>query len=627
MTSSTFPTHIGNYQLDRQIGQGAHATVWLAHHQHLPDLHVAIKLLASDQSALHERFAREASILSRYPHPQLPRFYDFGVEGEFQYLVMQHVVGTSLRQLLMEKQHFTLRQSLSIATSLATIIDALHQAHVIHRDINPNNILIEQPSGTAILLDFGVAYQPQLDFTHTKYVRVGTPGYMAPEQKSAYALPTHLVDIFSFGVVVFEMMAGQRPWPDQPSKEVPDISKVASQGIPVDLDLVFARLLAHDPTQRYKSARTAVAELEEYLEPHLAETIVDGSAAPVAARAVDHPVETALALDLDHAVLHECTQHQLAQQDRKTLAQLLNQWGQQSPLRSQLLGRQAEIVETRSYNLYQYEVRITQETRYPPQYVRVSALDEHFSVDDEPLTSDYWSIALPPSTHSNTSMGGTTIVPGSRAAQPCSNCTQGRISCATCGGSGRIPHTDASLRPAGICASCQGEGQRTCRECLGTGEVRVQQVMQWQRRKITLANQDHTALTEPHWLEQNCPGRIIYQASATTEPRPEWLLVPQLAQLCQDAQPYHDNDHHVVHHEVVIRAIPVTEFVFDVGQHLAWRWPWDHAAHQPEPLYHRWSVLGFANRLPPNQQWWNWPVIWLLISIGFCTILLLVLLW
>lgn len=625
MTSSSFPTHIGNYQLDRQIGQGAHATVWLAHHQHLPDHHVAIKLLASEHSALSERFAREAAILRRCPHPQLPHFYDFGVAGDFHYLIMQYVTGTSLRQLLMEKQHFTLRQALTIATSLATIIDALHHEHVIHRDINPNNILIAQPSGTVFLLDFGVAYQPELDFTHAKYVRVGTPGYMAPEQKSAYTLPTHLVDIFSFGVVVFEMIAGQRPWPDQASKEVPDISKVASQGIPVDLDLVFARLLAHDPSQRYKSASAAVAELEEFLEPHLAETILDGEMPSRPARTVDHPVETALALDLDHAVLHECTQHQLTQQDGKTIAHLLNQWGQQSPLRSQLLGRQAEIVETRSYNLYQYEVRLTQETRYPPQYVRVSALDEHFSVDEEPLTTDYWSITLPPSTLTNTSMAGSAVVPGSRVCQPCINCTQGRITCETCGGSGRQPHTEAS-RSAGICANCHGEGHRICRECAGTGEVRMQQVMQWQRRHITLANQDHTTLAEQHWLEQHSPGRIIYQSSASAEPRSEWLLVPQLAQLCQDAQPYHDNDHHVVHREVVIRAIPVTEFVFDIGQHLAWRWPWERTPRQQDPLYHRWAVIGFANRLPPNQQWWNWPIIWLLISVGFCTILLLALL-
>lgn len=627
MTSSPFPTHIGNYQLDRQIGQGAHATVWLAHHQHLPDHQVAIKLLASDQSALSERFAREAAILSRCPHPQLPRFYDFGVAGDFQFLIMQYVAGTSLRQLLMEKQHFTLRQSLAIATSLATVIDALHHAHVIHRDINPNNILIEQQSGTVTLLDFGVAYQPQLDFTHTKYVRVGTPGYMAPEQKLAYTLPTHLVDIFSFGVVVFEMLAGQRPWPDQVSKEVPDISKIANQGIPVDLDLVFARLLAHDPTQRYKSASAAVAELEAYLEPHLAETILDGNTTPPPARAVDHPVETALALDLDHAVLHECTQHQLDQQDRKTIAHLLNQWGQHSPLRSQLLGRQAEIVETRSYNLYQYEVRLTQETRYPPQYVRVSALDEHFSVDDEPPSSDYWSVALPPSTLTTTTMGGSAIIPGSRTCQVCSACTNGHISCVTCAGSGRMSPNDASRRVDTVCASCHGEGKRTCRECLGTGEIRVQQVMQWQRRQIVLANQDHTALAEQPWIAQHCPGRIIYQASTSTEPRPEWLLVPQLAQLCQDAQPYHDTDHHIVHREVVIRAIPVTEFVFDIGQHLAWQWPWERASHHTTPLYHRWAIMGFANRLPPNQQWWNWPVIWLLIAMGICTILLLALLW
>jgi serine/threonine protein kinase len=622
----TPPRVIGSFQLERCIGQGAHASVWLAHHRSLPDYAVAIKIHPHTNTSHDELFLREAQWLSRFPHAHMPQLYDYGTSADFDYIVMQYVAGTTLRQLLTDKRHLSLTQVRTLARQIATVIDHIHAQHLIHRDINPSNIIIAHDDGAAFLVDFGVAYHTRDNDQHHRQIRVGTPGYIAPEQQLAYTAPTYLVDIFSFGVMLYEACVGTRPWPSQPQESIPSITQHDVVGIPPGLDTVFAKLLAYDPTQRYSSADQAVTDIELILQPHIDETHVEvvSTVSPVRST---HAVETALSKDIDHAVLHECIHHCSQQQQSTTITAALNAWGKQSPLRTQLLGRRVVIAQTQSQHVYCYELHLVQETRFPPQRVRVSPLDEHFTPDAEVSTSEYWQIDISDAAQTQRATSGSTVIPGSRRVEVCSHCQHGMMTCPTCAGLTQLPQTNQNNTTSQqrICHTCHGQGRLTCRECLGNGEIRFQEVMQWQRQHVTLTSQDAVAYADPTWIQTHCQPRTLYRMTSDRAGRAEWELIAPIAQLMQQAEHYHGSAHRVVSTEVVIRVLPVTEFMFEAGTHDTWQWPWQHPPSPRDPLYHRWALIGFENLLPPNRHWLNWTFIIICILAGLCTILLMAL--
>lgn len=629
MSFRTPPRIIGSFQLERCIGQGAHASVWLAHHRSLPDYTVAVKIHPHSNPTQDELFLREAQWLSRFPHAHMPRLYDYGTSTDFDYIVMQHIAGTTLRQLITDKHHLSLTQVRTLARQMASVIDHIHAQHLIHRDINPSNIIIGQDDGDAYLVDFGVAFHTHDTDQPHRQVRVGTPGYIAPEQQLAYTAPTYLVDMFSFGVVLYEAFVGTRPWPSQAQEAIPSIVQHDVVGIPPGLDSVFAKLLAYDPTQRYSSATQAVTAMELILQPHIDETLIDVHT-PASTPDSTHPVETVLSKDIDYAVLHECIHHCTQQQQPTTIAVALNTWGKQSPLRTQLLGRRVVVTQTQSQRVYCYRLNLVHETRMPPQRVRVSPLDEHFVADTESAATDHWLITIPDSVSSQQATSGATVVPGSRRIEHCTYCQQGTITCPTCHGLTQLPRTNATPQHTtasqhSICHTCHGQGRLTCRECLGNGEIRYQDVMQWQRQHVSLVSQDAVPYADPSWIQAHCQPRTLYRMQSGQTGRPEWDLISPLAQLMQQAEQYHDSGHRVVSTEVVIQVLPVTEFMFEAGTHDTWQWPWQRADVHQEPLYHRWALLGFENVLPPNQHWRDWMVIIICILAGLCTILFMAL--
>ena len=252
--SAAFPQLV----IEEMIGQGGMGRVYRAQQPHL-NRTVALKVLSAERAndpEWLERFSREARALARLSHPHIVQVYDFG-EKPVPHLLMEHIEGVNLRQA-MQNGGLTTREALAIVPKLC---DALHYAHehgVLHRDIKPENILIDT-EGRVKIVDFGLAKlrdEGVLSFTLTQSgAKLGTLAYMAPEQVEKPADVDHRADIYSLGVVLYEMLTGELPLGRFPTPS-------EASGVDVRLDGVVMRTLEKRREQRPSSANELRTELE-----------------------------------------------------------------------------------------------------------------------------------------------------------------------------------------------------------------------------------------------------------------------------------------------------------------------------------------------------------------------------
>jgi eukaryotic-like serine/threonine-protein kinase len=252
------------YEIERELGHGAMATVYLARDlKH--NREVAVKVLLADVGfALGpERFRREIDLASHLSHPHILPIYDSGeADGELYY-VMPFVAGESLRARLNRERQLPLDEALRIACEVASALDHSHRHGIIHRDIKPENILLED--GQALVADFGIARavsaMGEEKLTATG-VSLGTPTYMSPEQGMADPNLDGRTDIYSLGCVLYEMLAGQPPFTGRTTQaliarhsldEVPSIS-IVRQTIPEEVEDAILTALAKAPADRFSTA-------------------------------------------------------------------------------------------------------------------------------------------------------------------------------------------------------------------------------------------------------------------------------------------------------------------------------------------------------------------------------------
>ncbi len=263
------------------LGRGGMGAVYKARQPRL-DRFVALKILLAERQAggqFAERFAREARALARLNHPAIVAVHDFGEAGGYPYLVMEYVDGVSLRQLL-EGGKLAPEQALIIVPKICEALQFAHQQGIVHRDIKPENILLDK-AGQVKIADFGIAKilapgAQDLTLTGGKDI-VGTPHYMAPEQVEQPAKVDHRADIFSLGVVFYEMLTGELPL----GKFQPPSRKVH---VDVRLDEVVLHALEKEPERRYQQAsqvKTAVETIASSTPPPPATASPDGSRAAV----------------------------------------------------------------------------------------------------------------------------------------------------------------------------------------------------------------------------------------------------------------------------------------------------------------------------------------------------------
>ena len=210
---------------------------------------VALKILPRSLATEEEfrlRFDREARALAGLNHPNIVNLFDYGVEGDLMFLVMEFVEGVSLRHILREKRIMPDR-AVKIALDICEALEFAHKEGIVHRDVKPENVLID-PSGRIKLTDFGLAKRVDTESTQLTqtHFAVGTPHYMAPEQLESPKDIDHRVDIYSLGVVLYEMLTRELPigrFPAPSSKE----------GVDERFDDVVYRCLDKDPARRYQN--------------------------------------------------------------------------------------------------------------------------------------------------------------------------------------------------------------------------------------------------------------------------------------------------------------------------------------------------------------------------------------
>src|SRR4029077_14552021 len=262
------------YRLEREIGRGGMATVYLAE-----DLKhrrpVALKVLSPARAGSlgTDRFLREIEIAARLAHPHILSLHDSGEADGLLYYVMPYVEGESLRGRLNRERQLPLGDALRISREVADALDYAHGRDVVHRDIKPENILFQ--AGHAVVSDFGIARAIRVAgvkrFTGT-VIAVGTPGYMSPEQAAGGEQLDGRSDLYSLACVLYEMLAGDPPFTGwsaqailarQAIEPVPRLRAVRDT-VPDWLEQVVVRALAKAPADRFATSGEFIAALAKH---------------------------------------------------------------------------------------------------------------------------------------------------------------------------------------------------------------------------------------------------------------------------------------------------------------------------------------------------------------------------
>lgn len=265
----------GRYKILKVIGGGGMANVYLAHDMIL-DRDVAVKILRldfADEDEFIRRFQREAQSATSLAHPNIVNIYDVGEEGNIYYIVMEYVDGMTLKQYIQQNHPISVEKTLNIMQQLTSALSHAHYNHIIHRDIKPQNILIDH-EGTVKITDFGIAMAlSATSITQTNAV-LGSVHYLSPEQARG-GMATKKSDIYSLGIVMFELLTGRLPFSGESAvsiaikhlqSETPS-PKRWNPDIPQSVENIVLKATAKDPFLRYNNVDEMEKDLETALDP------------------------------------------------------------------------------------------------------------------------------------------------------------------------------------------------------------------------------------------------------------------------------------------------------------------------------------------------------------------------
>lgn len=278
---------LGRYQIVEKLGQGGMATIFKAYQPAL-DRYVAIKVLPAQHAftpGFSERFEREARAVAQLDHPNILPIIDFGQEGDLSYIVMKMATGGTLQDRM--NRPMDLAQAAHFIEQIASALDHAHGRGIMHRDVKPSNVLLDE-EGWVQLTDFGLAKMLAGDEGLTATgVGIGTPAYMSPEQGQGLPVDQR-ADIYSLGVVLYEMVTGHPPYSAETPMAV--VVKHIYEPLPVPRQLypnlpeavegVILKALAKDPDDRYDSAGEMARALRQTLQAAAAQPAGPAQVAP-----------------------------------------------------------------------------------------------------------------------------------------------------------------------------------------------------------------------------------------------------------------------------------------------------------------------------------------------------------
>jgi serine/threonine-protein kinase len=270
------PETIGKYAIRSVLGRGAMGVVYRGFDPQI-EREVAIKTVRKDlvdqdvAAQVMARFKNEARAAGRLLHPNIVTVYEYGEDGDTAFIAMEYVEGAGLREYLNRKVNLGVPQVMSIMSQLMRALQFAHDRGVVHRDIKPSNLILT-PDGSLKVADFGIARIDTSNLTTVGMV-VGTPAYMSPEQCQGVELDRRS-DIFSAGVVLYELLTGEQPFSGVLeaivykicNKDPAPASALSKLALPVAIDAVIARALAKKADDRYPSATAFHRALAAALE-------------------------------------------------------------------------------------------------------------------------------------------------------------------------------------------------------------------------------------------------------------------------------------------------------------------------------------------------------------------------
>src|SRR6195952_197947 len=263
----------GRYRLEARIGSGGMSTVYRAMDVTL-ERQVAIKLMnrevASDSEQL-ERFRREARAVAQLSHPHIVGVIDAGEDESRPYIVFEYVEGETLKERIRRVGRLPIAEAVAYAVEIARALGVAHARHIVHRDVKPQNVLIDE-EGSAKVTDFGIARTLEEDGLTAEGRVLGPTDYVSPEQALGRRVGPQS-DLYSLGIVLYEMLVGDVPFKADNQvavamrhvrEELPDV-QLQRPGVSIALAQLLDRLTAKDPAKRPASAAAAIADLEDVL--------------------------------------------------------------------------------------------------------------------------------------------------------------------------------------------------------------------------------------------------------------------------------------------------------------------------------------------------------------------------
>lgn len=600
-----------DYRLQASISQDELATVYAA--THLPlDRPVQVHILRRTDWVSASRFQLAGRLAARLSHPNLLPVIDAGHDERYgDYLVTQQIEAQPLGTLLAQGPLDPLL-AVRVFTQIGAALDYLHSQQVIHRDVQPANILLT-PQGLPYLANLSLAASPDTpDLSSVDEADYLTP-YSAPEQRLDQGEASPQLDIYSLGAVLFHMLSGEIP--PAPEEERPALASFSPALAGVDT--VLASMLALDPQQRFASAADAVVALRRAMRPHLDQAAegAEGGGWEPTADWLENPLETVLGTmlaeyagqasaeasqptadaDADAGAgdgsappagvsplpeaLHrfeDFLDRSRARVDylhrADNIRRLLNRWSRKGFFRRPLLGQIIELEQIISYTIYIYELHTLYETRTQPEERQRPASETDIQATE--ALPDVWEVAVPEAEDGgfDTVKPQELLLPNSTQIFVCPTCNgEKTIPCYSCGGRGTIPQTRPTRQAVNsgtdqtepsdalpiTCPTCHGYGKLRCDTCDGAGNLVEEAVFTWARRARIWHNTDDI---------EDLPRRALQERARPICSVPinpyagHWHSVAPLNELLQAAiRDVQGNDMRIIAADLQLSGVPMTE--------------------------------------------------------------------